>query len=242
MGLIAVEEKQVACYEADIFGKLLPTEAMNYFQETSTNQGEALGLGGEFLEDKQIAWFLVKYDIHFNGYPKYQETVKIKTEATGMDRYCAVRRFSMDRDGDLPSIYADTQWLLVNRKTNKMEAIDGHPEFDGYGCFEKKDPLFRRLARVKNPLNQKTFGVRFLDIDINHHVNHVHYLAWAIESLPLEVIQTKTLKRARIAFKAQCFYGDRVLIKNEEYEKDLYLVEIVNQEDLLLCQLELTLK
>lgn len=241
MGIIAVEEKRVACYEADIYGKLLPTEAMNYFQETSTNQGEELGLGGEFLAAKQLAWFLVKYDIHFNGYPTYKETVKVTTQATGMDRYCAIRRFSIDRDGALPSIYADTQWLLVNRQTNKMEAIDRHPEFDGYGCFEKKEPLFRRLTRVKNPVNQKKFDVRFLDIDINHHVNHVHYLAWAIESLPLDIIQTKLLKRARIIFKAQCFYGDRVVVKNEKYDENSYLVDILNQEDRLLCQLELTL-
>ena len=242
MGIIAEETKRVAIYESDIFGKLLPTEAMNYFQETSTNQGEELGVGSEFLEESQLAWFLVKYDIHFNGYPEYKESVKIKTEATGMDRYCAVRRFSMERENDLPSIHADTQWLLINRETEKMEAIDKHKEFDVYGCFEKREPIFRRIPRVKNPFNQKKFEVRFLDIDINHHVNHVHYLAWAIETLPLSVIETKVLKRAKIVFKAQAFYGDQVLVVNEKFEENDFLVEIINQKKQLLCQLELILQ
>ncbi len=241
MGKIAEEIKRVACYEADIYGKLLPTEAMNYFQETSTNQGEKLGLGGDFLVENQLAWFLVKYDIHFNDYPKYKESIKIKTQATGMDRYCAVRRFSMERENKLPSIYADTQWLLINRETGKMEPIDKHKEFDAYGCFEKKEPIFRRIPRVKNIISQKYFDVRFLDIDVNHHVNHVHYLAWAIESLPLATIQTKVLKRAKMVFKAQCFYGDRVVVNTQKCQENSYLVEILNQEKTLLCQLELML-
>lgn len=241
MGIIAEEKKRVTNYEADIYGKLLPTEAMNYFQEISTNQGEELGIGGDFLEKNQISWFLVKYDIHFNDYPRYRENIKIKTEATGMDRYCAIRRFKIERENEQPSIYADTQWLLINRETKKLEPIDKYIEFNLYGCFEKKEPIFKRLPRVKNVLNQKHFEVRFLDIDVNRHVNHVNYLAWAIETLPLSVIQTRVLRRAKIVFKAQCFYGDQVFVKSEKLDQNLFLMEILNQKDDLLCQLELTL-
>ncbi|WKY48289.1 thioesterase [Eubacteriaceae bacterium ES3] len=242
MGVIAEEFRQIACYESDIYGKILPTAVMNYFQEVSTNQGIALGVGADYLSQKQLAWFLVKYDIRFEKTPEYRSQVRVTTEATGMDRYCAVRQFKITDLDHNDLIVADTQWLLINRETQKMESVDAHPEFMVYNCFEKKEPIFKKLPRLKNPLTGKKFEVRFLDIDFNNHVNHVKYIAWGIEALPLEIVKTKELKRAKIVFKEQCFYGDQVEVLSEAVEEDIYRIEILNQQQKLLCQLELTLK
>lgn len=242
MGIIAEEFRQIACYESDIFGNILPTTVMNYFQEASNNQGYALGVGLDYLNQKNLAWFLVKYDIRFEKSPTYQSRVRITTEATGMDRCCAVRQFKITDLDHNDLIVADTQWLLINRESQKMESVDNHPDFSVYGCSEKKEPIFKKIGRLKNPTASRNFEVRYLDIDINNHVNHVKYMAWAIESLPLDVIKTKKLKRARIVFKEQCFYGDQVTVLNQLIEDDCYGVEVVNQGNKLLCQLELTLE
>lgn len=242
MGKIAEEFRQIACYESDIFGKILPTTAMNYFQEVSTNQGDDLEIGSDFLKESQLAWFLVKYDIRFDNYPTYKQKVRITTEATGMDRYCAVRRFTIEDLNQNPMIIADTQWLLVNRENQKMEPVDAHQEFEVYGCHDKKGPIFKKIPRIKNPTGKKQFEVRFLDIDFNFHVNHVKYMAWAIEALPLEIVKTRELKRAKLLYKSQCFYGDLVDVMSEAVEDDLYRIEIISQDQTLLCQLELTLR
>jgi medium-chain acyl-[acyl-carrier-protein] hydrolase len=242
MGVIAEEFRQIACYESDIFGKLLPTAAMNYFQEVSTNQGIALGIGADYLRQKKLAWFLVKYDIHFEKTPDYGSQVRITTEATGMDRYCAVRQFKITDLAHRDLIVADTQWLLINTESQKMESVENHQEFSAYDCSEKKEPIFRKLARIKKASASKKFEVRFLDIDFNNHVNHVKYLAWAIEALPLEIVKSKVLKRAKIVFKEQCFYGDQVQVLSELIDENIYGIEIFNQNQKLLCQLELTLK
>ncbi|WKY45289.1 thioesterase [Eubacteriaceae bacterium ES2] len=242
MGVIAEEFRQIACYESDIFGKLLPTAAMNYFQEVSTNQGIALGIGADYLRQKHLAWFLVKYDIRFDKIPDYGSQVRITTEATGMDRYCAVRQFKITDLDHNNLIVANTQWLLINTENQKMESVENHPEFSAYDCFEKKEPIFRKLSRLKMASASKKIEVRFLDIDFNNHVNHVKYLAWAIEALPMEIVKTRTLKQAKIVFKEQCFYGDEVEVLSELIDENIYGIEIMNQNQKLLCQLELILK
>jgi len=241
MSLVYQEKKRVACYESDSTEKMLPTTAMNYFQEASTNQGNQLGLGGDYLKANNLAWFLVKYVIQFNDYPRYQDEVTVTTRATGMDKFCATRRFTIEDASGAERVIADTQWLLINRDTEKMERIDEHPEMDAYQCFEKGQPIFKKIAKINQIDLEKSFSVRFLDIDFNKHVNHVKYLAWAIEVLPLEVVKTKQLSEAKMVYKAQCFYGDQIRALGEQLEENHYRIEIVNQDNTVLCQLELML-
>ncbi|MBU4540638.1 MAG: hypothetical protein KJ774_05380 [Firmicutes bacterium] len=241
MSLVYQEEKRVACYESDSTEKMLPTTAMNYFQEASTNQGNQLGVGGDYLKANNLAWFLVKYVIQFNDYPRYQDEVTVTTRATGMDKFCATRRFTIEDASGAERVIADTQWLLINRDTEKMERIDEHPEMDAYQCFEKGEPIFKKIAKINQIDLEKSFSVRFLDIDFNKHVNHVKYLAWAIEVLPLEVVKTKQLSEAKMVYKAQCFYGDQIRALGEQLEENHYRIEIVNQDNTVLCQLELIL-
>lgn len=241
MSLVYQEEKRVACYESDSTEKMLPTTAMNYFQEASTNQGNQLGVGGDYLKANNLAWFLVKYVIQFNDYPRYQDEVTVTTRATGMDKFCATRRFTIEDASGAERVIADTQWLLINRDTEKMERIDEHPEMDAYQCFEKGQPIFKKIVKINQIDLEKSFSVRFLDIDFNKHVNHVKYLAWAIEVLPLEVVKTKQLSEAKMVYKAQCFYGDQIRALGQQLEENHYRIEIVNQDNTVLCQLELML-
>jgi|LGVF01.2.fsa_nt_gb medium-chain acyl-[acyl-carrier-protein] hydrolase len=241
MGLIEKEKKKIACYECDATGKMLPTTAMNYFQELSTSQGDKLGIGGKFLNENKIAWFLVKYVIQFKNYPLYQEEISITTEAIGMDKFCAIRRFKiLDANQEL-NIIALTQWLLVNRETQKMERVNQYKKFDAYECFEKGEPLFKNMKKITQVDLEKTFQVRFLDIDFNQHVNHVKYLEWAIEILPLALVKERDLKEVKIVYKAQSFYGDQVKARGQIMDNNHYRIDIVNQENSLLCQLELEL-
>lgn len=242
MSLVYQEKKRVACYESDSTEKMLPTTAMNYFQEASTNQGNELGLGGDYLKANNLAWFLVKYAIRFNTYPRYQDEVNVTTRATGMEKFCATRRFTIEDPIGVVQVVADTQWLLINRESEKMARIDEHPEFEAYECFEKGEPIFKKIAKINRIDLEKSFSVRFLDIDFNKHVNHVKYLAWAIEVLPLEVVKTKVLSEAKIVYKAQCFYGDQIRALGERREENHYRIDIVNQDDTILCQLELILE
>lgn len=241
MSIVSSEKKRIACYESDSTEKMLPTTAMNYFQEISTNQGNDLGIGGDFLKENNLAWFLVKYVIRFNDYPMYQDAVTVTTRATGMEKYCATRRFTIEDETGNAMVVADTQWLMINRETEKMERIDEHPEFNAYECYEKGEPIFKKIQKINKIEMEKMFNVRFLDIDFNKHVNHVKYLAWAIEVLPLEVVKTMVLREAKMVYKAQCFYGDQVTALGEQIAENHYRIDIVNQENTILCQLELVL-
>lgn len=242
MGKIYQKEQKINGYECAWNYKLQPTAAMNYFQQSSQEQSELLGVGPEVLEDMGLAWFLVKYSLRFHRYPRFNTTVTVETEAMSFDKFAAHRRFAiLDQDGKA-MVEADTEWMLLNRRENRLERLTNVPELDVYGSGRENKFKLRRLTAVDGWQSEKTFQVRYLDIDFNSHVNHVNYLAWALETLPLDKVKTEVIDTAKIIYKNQGFYGDVITVKMAQIGDDAYRMDIVNQEDTLLCQIELTMK
>jgi len=69
------------------------------------------------------------------------------------------------------------------------------------------------------------------DLDINQHVNNVNYIEWAIEAIPIKVIQRYQLSQFEISFRSESKYGDSVISNAQEFEsKDqkTYLHGLVN--------------
>ena len=242
MGKIYQKEQKINGYECAWNYRLQPTAVMNYFQQSSQEQSELLGVGPAVLDEMGMAWFLVKYHLRFYRYPRFNTVVTVETEAMSFDKFAAHRRFAIrDNQGEV-MIEADTEWMLLNRKENRLERLSNVPELDVYGSGHVNQFKLRRLTPVKEWESEKSFQVRYLDIDFNSHVNHVNYLAWALETLPLEKVKAEVIESAKIIYKNQGFYGDVITAKMAEIGEDTYRMDIVNQDDTLLCQLELTMR
>lgn len=242
MGLIYRRKQPINGYECTPDFKVQPTAVMNYFQQVSQEQSEALGVGAKKLDDMAVAWFLVKYDIHFHAYPICGQSVDVETEALAFDKFAARRRFAICDEEGKPMIEADTEWMLLNRRENKVERLDGSDFAEVYGVRQGARFKMPKLAKVSTWESEKTFQVRYLDIDHNGHVNHVKYLAWAIESLPIDRVTTTSLSEARIIFKNQCFYGDLATVHAAQIDVNTFRMDITNQEGVLLSQIELILE
>lgn len=242
MGIIYEKKQKINGYECTYNYKMQPTAALNYFQQTSQEQSEQLGVGPEVLDEMGLAWFLVKYQLKFHTYPEFNEEVMVETEAIAFDKFAAHRRFAIKSlDGEM-LVEGDTEWMLQNRKENRLERLSNVPELDVYESGHENHFKLRRVTRVEEWTASKNFQVRYLDIDFNSHVNHVKYLAWALETLPLEKVKAGEVETAKIIYKNQGFYGDMITVKSAEIGENTYRMDIENQEGTLLCQIELTMR
>lgn len=133
-----------------------------------------------------------------------------------------------------------SHWMMVDRRQNHIVRVNDVP-INAVYAVDDQGPRFKmpRLARIKDWENKHQFRVRYLDIDYNGHVNNVSYLAWALASLPVALLQTKTLKTLDIAFKEQALCGDVVTVKDREIAANCYRVDIFNAKETLLTQLQL---
>ena len=78
------------------------------------------------------------------------------------------------------------------------------------------------------------------DIDMNQHVNSMKYLQWALDTMSLDDIMTKKVKRLDINFLREALYGQKIEIYTQETDNTRQY-ELRNEEGLICCKLQLTL-
>jgi medium-chain acyl-[acyl-carrier-protein] hydrolase len=242
MGLTYVIERKVDSYACTFDYTLSPTAVLNFFQESCLEQSAALGVGPDFMDSRKLGWFLVKYDLHFHAYPHFGDAITVETEAVGCKQFAYHRRFALRDAAGKALMEADSEWMIFDRDGGRLVRLEEVPENEAYQAAPEMHFRMKRLTRVEAWTEEKQFQVRYLDIDFNGHVNHVKYLAWALETLPLEKVKTMEVERARIIYKNQAFYGDMVTVRSCLVGPDAYRMDIENSDGLLLCQLEIAMR
>ena len=70
-----------------------------------------------------------------------------------------------------------------------------------------------RFPAMPVPELEVEFPVRLSDLDINRHVNNVHYVEWIVESVPPTVWNEQTATELDITFRAPAVHGDVVVVR-----------------------------
>jgi acyl-ACP thioesterase len=68
--------------------------------------------------------------------------------------------------------------------------------------FEGKQPVTEVIIRTRNE-----------DIDVNSHVNNIHFTAWALEGVPENISGVMTLKEAAVIFRNEARKGEEITVK-----------------------------
>ena len=228
--------------EMDYKLALKPSALLNYFQDIASENAEILGFGYSYIIKKDLAWFLLKYRIEFNTYPIGEYNLTVKTEPRGYNKLFAYRDFELS-NGEKVFARAFTSWALVNLKNGKLasikEALDNNPYMPTYERH-KNDLSFGKIQMPENISSEKTFEIRYDDIDVNGHVNNCNYIIWALEPLELEFRNKHYPKIIDIIFKKEIKYGNRVVSQVEIIDKTHTLHILKNAEtDDELCVLNI---
>ena len=88
-------ESRVRYSEVDHTELITLPAIINYFQDCSTFQSEDLGVGIDYLKEKQQGWILSSWQIIVNRYPGMGEKIDISTWATGFEGLYGTRNFRM---------------------------------------------------------------------------------------------------------------------------------------------------
>ncbi|WP_040214721.1 acyl-[acyl-carrier-protein] thioesterase, partial [Clostridium polynesiense] len=230
-----VKEYEVRYYEVDYKQRLLPTALLNYFGDMAMAHSEKCGVGLEYLKEKNLAWVLYKYDIEIFKYGILNEKIKITTEAYGFKKFYAYRNFYAENSRGEKIAEGKAVFLLINYERRRPVRIpeDFYAAYGAEGDIKEEIKLYK-LQRLTDAAEERTFTVRYTDIDTNTHVNNVKYLDWLIEAVPLNIVKNSFLKNIKIDYLKECFYGDTIKSKAEIFNEEnstKIIHKIVNQED-----------
>jgi medium-chain acyl-[acyl-carrier-protein] hydrolase len=234
------QEYRIHYYEIDYKKKALITSLMSYLDDIATYQSEKLGVGVDYLKERNVAWVLYKWDITIHKYPVYGESVKVRTAPHSFNKFYAYRWFEiLNRQGE-KLVSANSEWLFI--RTDKKRPIKITE--DMYKAYRVQSTKPLEIEDIKQPSSidtEKEFHVRYSDIDTNRHVNNVKYAAWALETLPLNILSNCTLANLKVTYKKETTYGKTIKALTQVKTLDdsiTCLHSIVDQDGKELCLLE----
>ena len=191
---------------------LKPSALLHFLQDLASDNAEALGFGYSYIIKHNLAWFLLKYHFEFEDYPAGVYNLNIKPEPRGYSKLFAFRDFVISSGDNILGRVAST-WSLVNLSDKSMVSLPQVFDDNKYmKPFVKRenDLSYNKISPLQNVHIEKTFEVRYDDIDVNRHVNNANYLVWAFEPLDYEFRKIRKLKTLDIIFKKEVTFGSKI--------------------------------
>lgn len=212
--VVTTKEYEVHYYEVNHNKEVLFTSLMNYFGDISNYQSEQRKVGIEYMNEQGIAWVIFKWDINVKRYPKYGEKVKVTTEPFSFRKFYAYRKFTVKDESGNVIVTADSVWMLIDCNKRKPLRIT-NAMYEAYGLTieDNEEIKIKKLRSPEEFDGEKHFYVRYSDIDTNNHVNNVNYVAWAIESVPEEIMSNYKLSNVIVTYEKETYYGDMVKVR-----------------------------
>ncbi|MBU3190089.1 acyl-ACP thioesterase [Clostridium bowmanii] len=231
-------------YEVDIHKRALITSIIDYLGDMAMYQSEILGVGIGHLKENNMAWVLYKWDITMESYPLLNENIKVKTFAHSFRKFYAYRKYEiLDSKGNKIG-YANSVWILIN--TNRRRPIRITEDmYVAYGIDNSNNASLDipNIPEINTVDSEKSFQVRYSDIDTNVHVNNVKYVAWALETMPKDIVLDYVLKNIKVTYEKETTYGETIKVSTEIIRAENNVIcrhKIVNEEGTELTLLEST--
>ena len=212
------EDFPVRTYECAPDGSVRVPQLLNFLQEAASNHAAALGFDFPVIDEatgRRGAWVLAQIRLRMDRYPKWRDIVRVRTFPHDGRGLFASRDFEVSLvDGTLCGI-GTSRWMVIDPDTRRAVRIPASvTEYEG-PCpplFGDVDPFSRPRypAGVPEGESVREYRVMRSHIDLNGHVNNVHYVAWMLESVPAETADAMSVSDIEIAYRSETLYGETV--------------------------------
>ena len=231
------EEFKVRAYEAGLDGRVTMQSICNYLQEASANHAFAMNVAMDQMLKMNLLWVLSRLHIRLEKYPKWNEIITVETWPSEKSRMFGIRDFRIKTEADGLIGVGTSSWMVIDFKERRAAHLpDFLEEFQNHEQPRALADPFDRLPEINEgrEVIQKDFKVRRGDLDMNNHVNSVHYIAWALEIVPPDLWKSHSLRELEINYRSECTLGDQVHSRGQctsEGSEQYYIHQLFRESD-----------
>ncbi len=199
---------------------------INYFQDCTTQNSEEIGVGHDYLVERNRAWILNSWQVEIIRRPQVRESIEVSTWATGFKGVFGPRDFRMKTAEGEELACAHSLWVYIDTESGKPVK----PTEEEIAVYEVGDPIAmeeisRKIKVPEGAIKVDTFPVHKYHIDTNAHVNNSKYIELACEALPDEF----EVQKLRVEYKKAAVLGDRIVLKRV-IEQERIVAELCDEE------------
>lgn len=196
-------------------GRVGAATVLGFFQEGAAVHARQLGVGLQELHAEGRTWMLARMSVCFDGWPTLDEPLTVTTWPVGIrGRAIVCRDYEARGEAGQVVATAASEWVVVETERGRIArpspailalAPPGTPRVALSVAGADLPPANDWTAAWQTEL-----PVRRADLDVNRHVNNVHYVDWLFEALPDEWLERR-LARIDIAYRLGAVHGDTVV-------------------------------
>ncbi len=203
-------ESHVRYSEVDEASRITLPSIINYFQDCSIFQSEALGVGLNFLAGIGHVWLLSSWQVEVRRYPRLGEPIRIYTWAHDFHGFLGSRNFCIvDGEGE-GAVLANSLWSYLDLKAGRPVRPSPH-ELALYGLGDPLplEKVSRKIACPDKADAAPEVTASRCQIDTNGHVNNCQYVQMALDAVDADL----SVKKMRVEYKKAAVLHDRILPK-----------------------------
>ena len=202
-------------------------------QEAAIAHSDYAGYGVNDIPSTHLAWLLLNWKIEIKSYPILNDNITVKTWPRIFDKLYSYRDFEVyDKNNTLIAI-ASSKWFAIDTESKKIKKLT--PEItEAYGGITQKEVFKSPFdEKIKEPQEIKlnfNYTIQRRDLDTNYHVNNLHYIDYALETLDEDIYNNTTFNNLEIIYKKEiklkeninCYYS---------FEENKYIITIKNNDN-----------
>ena len=226
----------IPTYEVDLKGNVTIPMLGRFMQESAANHASHLGAGYSQMTANNRIWMLLGLAFRIEQYPKWRDTVEVFTWPSRHERIYYYRDFRMVCEGKIVGI-ATSRWIPVDVKTRRPFRGDMHYTVNWDETERLWPDALQKLPEVESEKTILSTHVRYLDLDVNGHVNNIRYMEWILDGFSLDYHRNHQMREFEIHYKAEAVYGDTVQLVQVNDGEGIYQHVLIRQSDRKeLCQ------
>ena len=212
--IIYEEQFKIRASEIDFDQQATMSAICNLLQEVAGNHARELAFDITDLQKDELTWVLHRLNIAIERFPKWRETITIQTWPSSGDGLRAHRDFLILDSNNEVIGKSLSYWLILNMESRRPVRI---PEKIMQMAPKKTEHVLPiteiNFPQIKGTDYNQKYKVRKTDLDLNKHVNNVHYIDWALASLPDET----DISKVDITFLGEAILHDTIGVQLQEY-------------------------
>jgi medium-chain acyl-[acyl-carrier-protein] hydrolase len=226
-----IEKGGVRSVDLDPHGRLKLLSIAGIFQEGAAEHARHLGVDYYTLIPEDLAWVLARLYIEVGHLPGWRADFELQTWPAGNESLFAYRDFLLESPDKSVIAKGVSSWIVIH--PSRRIPARKHGVFSRFHVPKRERVLDRvpvKLDGISEWDTEKTFEVRYHDIDINGHVNHTHYLQWAQESMTYDFLSANIPVSIEINFLAETVFGDGIVCRTRKLDGHgrVFLQSVVN--------------
>lgn len=200
--------------------KLRLYELPKYFQDSSIEHSESLGVGIPYLAPRNLAWLLTSWQIEIQRLPVYDEKLVIRTWPFDFKGAFGYRNYDMTTENGEVLVKGYAIWLHTDVAEMKPAKVP-EEEAGKYGVEPRLDMEYlpRKIGLPAQMEEVDRVPVHSHHADMYRHMNNAMYVDLASDYIPV----SGEVKRIRVDYRKQMKVGETMVVKRAWEENRCYV-------------------